>query len=887
MTSHATNFIAQFGKAGLAHDAGSASGLGQRGAALCSLAKLHLPVPPGFVLNAAACRAIASNDAVLVAEIRDQISTGLAGISSETGCFLGDQKNLLLLSVRPSAPAALPGTLEAVLNLGINDETVEGLGKTAGDHAFAHECYRRLIQNYAHVVMGDDPAAFEDLLSLYIEESGYVSARELKAADAAELTQRFKAQVESSNDRIFPQNVHDQLWTTIVALVRGWNGPRAKTQRKIHGVTEDAGLAIVVQAMVFGNQSEKSGAGRASSRHPQTGQKLIQGEYLNDAQGPDLDARLGQSWALAGPSPSLQVGLPAAFAGLQSALDAIENELADAVEVDFTTAQGALWLLDVRPARRNTAANLKIITDLVAQQRISENQALMRIDPFGLDQLLHSTLDPMAKREVLAQGLGASPGAASGMIIFDAAEARTLVGQGHHVILVRTETAPEDIKGLHVADGVLTTRGGMTSHAAVIARGMGKPCVSGASSLKIDVIEGLLKAPGMTLRRGDIITIDGSSGQILKGEVAVLKPTLSGDFATVLGWADHVRRLAVRANAETAHDAKIALDFGAEGIGLSRTEHMFFEGDRIIAMREMIVADTEKERRAALAKILPMLRADFEELFIIMAGRPVTIRLLDPPLHEFLPSQDDEIEALAKVLKAEPAAFRRRVLELREQNPMLGHRGVRLLLSYPEITDMQARAIFEAAAMAAQKTGRAPIAEIMVPLVASRAELNAVRVRIDAVAKDVARETNQQLFYLVGTMIELPRAALKAADIAEAAEFFSFGTNDLTQTTYGISRDDSARFLGEYTTRQIFPRDPFVSLDLEGVGELISLAVERGRQGRKDLQLGICGEHGGDPDSINFFEAVGLDYISCSPFRVPIARLAAAQSRLRLLDNKL
>ena len=860
----------------------SAADLGERGMALCTMADLHLPVPPGFVLTATACRAIAGGDAAALAAIKAEINSGLAAIEAETGCALGDRRKLLLLAVRPSLPAALPGTLEALLNLGLNDETVEGLGTSAGDHTFAHECYRRFIQNYAHVVMGDDPAAFEDLLSLFIEERGYVSSREIKGSDGPELTQRFKAQIQSSNDRIFPQDVREQLWNAIAGLVRGWNGPRAKAQRKLHGLKDDTGFAIVVEAMVFGNQNEASGTGHAASRHPKTGERVLQGEYLEDAQGPDLDARLRQSTPLSGPVPSLETALPEAYATLVAALEKLEHERRDAVEVDFTIAQGSPWLLDLRPARRTTAANLKILTDLVAQGRISETDALLRIDPLQLDQLLHSTLDPTAKREVVAQGLGASPGAASGMIIFDADEARTLAGQGHHVILVRTETAPEDIKGLHLADGVLTTRGGMTSHAAVIARGMGKPCVSGASSLKIDTAEGVLKAPGMTLHKGDVITIDGSSGQVLKGPVAVIKPSLSGDFATVLGWADKTRRMAVRANAETLHDAKLARDFGAEGIGLSRTEHMFFEGDRIIAMREMILADTEKDRRTALAKILPMLREDFVGLFSIMVAKPVTIRLLDPPLHEFLPSQNDEIEALAKSLGVNPASFKRRLAELREQNPMLGHRGVRLLLSYPEITDMQARAIFEAAAHVQAQSGQAPIAEIMVPLVASRAELSAVRLRIDAVAKDVARETGQKLDYLVGTMIELPRAALKAADIAEAAEFFSFGTNDLTQTTYGISRDDSARFIGEYTTRQIFPRDPFVSLDVEGVGELISMAVERGRQGRADLKLGICGEHGGDPDSIAFFERVGLDYISCSPFRVPIARLAAAQAHLRI-----
>ncbi len=879
------SLIATFGASSAKSTDLSALDLGERGAALCAMADLHLAVPPGFVLSTKACCAIAAGEAAEIANLKTEITKGLATIERETGCALGDRKNLLLLAVRPSLPAALPGTLEALLNLGLNDETVEGLGASAGDLAFAHECYRRFIQNYAHVVMGDDPAAFEDLLSLFIEERGYVSSREIKSSDGPELTQRFKAQIQSSNDRIFPQSVHEQLWNAIAGLVRAWQGPRAKAQRKLHGLKDDTGFAIIVQAMVFGNQNEGSGTGHAASRHPQTGESALHGEYLEDAQGPDLDARLRQSTLLSGAGVSLEATLPDAHATLVTALNKLEHERRDAVEVDFTIAQGSLWLLDLRPARRTTAANLKILTDLVAQKRITEEQALLRIDPLQLDQLLHSTLDPAAKREVVAQGLGASPGAASGMIIFDADEARTLAGQGHHVILVRTETAPEDIKGLHLADGVLTTRGGMTSHAAVIARGMGKPCVSGASSLKIDTAEGVLKAPGMTLHKGDIITIDGSSGQVLKGQVAVIKPSLSGDFATVLGWADKSRRMKVRANAETLHDAKLARDFGAEGIGLSRTEHMFFEGDRIIAMREMILADSEKERRAALAKILPMLREDFVGLFSIMAARPVTIRLLDPPLHEFLPSQNDEIEALAKNLGANPSNFKKRLAELREQNPMLGHRGVRLLLSYPEITDMQARAIFEAAALVQAQSGKAPIAEIMVPLVAARAELSAVRARIDAVAKDVARETGQKIEYMVGTMIELPRAALKAADIAEVAEFFSFGTNDLTQTTYGISRDDSARFIGEYTNRQIFPRDPFVSLDVEGVGELITMAVERGRQGRPDIQLGICGEHGGDPDSIAFFEQAGLDYISCSPFRVPIARLAAAQAFLKF-SNK-
>jgi pyruvate,orthophosphate dikinase len=876
MKQNAPSLIARFGKNSAE---GETAALGQKGAALCKMAKLGLPVPPGFVLTFEACHLIAAGDVEAITDLKYQIENSLQILSEETGCTIGDPKRLLLLAVRPSTPMTLPGTLEAVLNVGLNDETVEGLAKSSGDPGFAHECYRRFIQNYAHVVMGDDPAAFEDLLSLFIEERGYVSATEIKTSDARELTTRFKSQLESHGRQAFPQDVAEQLWSTVSALVRGWNGPRAKAHRKLHGVDAGAGIAIIVEAMVFGNQVDASGAGLATSRHPQTGEPVLQGEYLPQAQGPDLVARLRQSWTL---TNGFAAAMPEAFAALEQGVAKLEHETRDAVEVDFTVAQGQIWFLDAKPARRTTAAAIKILADMVRSGRISEAQALLRIDPLSLDQLLHSTLDPEAKREIIAAGLPASPGAASGIIIFDSAEARILVGQGQRVILVRPETTPEDIKGVHVVDGVLTTRGGMTSHAAVIARGMGKPCVAGASSLKIDAAEGTLKAPGLTLRKGDMITIDGGSGHVLKGEVAAIKPSLSGDFATLLGWADKARRMAVRANAETPHDARIARDFGAEGIGLSRTEHMFFEGNRIIAMREMILADTEKERRAALAKILPMLRADFEALFAIMAGLPVTIRLLDPPLHEFLPSGAEEIDAVAKSMGAEPAILRKRLGELHEQNPMLGHRGVRLLLSYPEITEMQARAIFEAAVNVQKTSGQAPIAEIMVPLVSSHTELGAVRARIDAVAADVKRETGRSVTYLVGTMIELPRAALRAEDIAKSADFFSFGTNDLTQTTYGISRDDSARFIGEYTARGIFPRDPFISLDVDGVGELISFAVERGRKGRPDLSLGICGEHGGDPDSIAFCEAAGLDYVSCSPFRVPIARLAAAQASLKM-----
>ena len=875
MSNKRSNFIASFGATGARGTSLAPAALGKRGAALCAMVTSHLPVPPGFVLNTEACRTLALGDAQSHEQIKALMMQGIAGIEAETGFALGDKKRLLLLAIRPSPPLSLPGTLEAVLNLGLNDETVQGLAVSAADPAFAHECYRRFIQNYAHVVLGDDLASFDDLLNLFVEERGYHSPAQIRGIDGPELATRFKAEIEANGGRTFPQAVDEQLWNSVMAMARGWNGPRSRMQRKLHGLKDEAGIAIVVQAMVFGNQSERSGAGQAASHNMHSGEQELNGLYLSNAQGSDLDMPLRQSQALS--------KLPSeAFLKLADALQQMEAATHDAVEVDFTLADGALWLLDQRAAKRSTAANLKILTSLVTDKKLGPEEALMRIDPFALDQLLHASIAPDAKREIIGQGLAASPGAATGQISFDANEARTLAAQGHSIILVRTETAPEDIKGLHMAAGVLTTRGGMTSHAAVIARGMGKPCVSGASALRIDASAGTLTAQNLILKAGDIITIDGSSGHVLKGAVPLVAPSLSGDFATVLGWADKIRRLKVRANAETVHDAKIAASFGAEGIGLARAEHMFFEGTRISAIREMIMADSEKERRAALSQILPMLRADFAELFTIMPGKPVTIRLLDPPLHEFLPTQPEDIEALARSLDVDASGFKKRVMELRETNPMLGHRGVRLLLSYPEITDMQARAIFEAAAHVAKQTAQPPIVEIMVPLVASRGELELVRARIEAVARDVSAETQQKINYSIGTMIELPRAALKATDIAGAAEFFSFGTNDLTQTTYGISRDDSARFIGEYTRRAIFDRDPFVSLDVDGVGELITIAVERGRKGRADLMLGVCGEHGGDPDSITFFEEVGLDYVSCSPYRVPVARLAAAQARLKL-----
>jgi pyruvate, orthophosphate dikinase len=847
---------------------------GTKAKMLCQASAIGIPVPAGFVMSPELCRLLSDKNTVALPE--DFLGV-LEKLQSACGRSLDAAEKPMLLAIRTSASSNIPGTGEAVLNIGLGDETVEALARDLGDLRLAYNLYCRFIQNYAQIVMGDDPTVFEDILALYMEEHGYVSDTELQGSDMREVSARFKAQYESNNGEEFPQNSIAQIKATCAALQRAWAAPRARTHRKLQGISEDQGLAIIVQAMVSGELGDGAGAGRVCTRHPQTGNAQLVGEFLLHASGPDLVARLRPSMSIA----DMTAAWPGTGQALADIMQQLERLACDGLDADFVVENTQLWLLSAKPCRRSSRAGLRIAIDFADQGLLSREQVILRIDPLSLDQLLHSTIDPDEKRNVIATGLPASPGAVSGLVIFDAEEARALAEQGRRVILVRPETLPEDIRGLHAAEGVLTTRGGMTSHAAVIARGMGKPCVTGASTLRIDTKEGTLTAPGMVLKRYDVITLDGSTGQILKGAVPTLTPEVSGDFATLLQWADSARRMQVRANAETVQDARMAKAFGAEGIGLCRTEHMFFEGDRLVAMREMILADKEKDRRTALAKVLPMLRGDFISLFEIMAGLPVTIRLLDPPLHEFLPDGGAELDAVAKSLGADPIVLRRRVSELHEQNPMLGHRGVRLLLSYPEIVDMQARAIFEAVAQVQKASGTPPIPEIMVPLVASRMELDLVRKRIDAAAIAVEKETGVVLAYRVGTMIELPRAALKAGDIAQSAEFFSFGTNDLTQTTFGISRDDSARFISEYQAKGIFNRDPFVTLDVEGVGELIDLAVKRGRAARPDIHLGICGEHGGDPDSIAFCEANHLDYVSCSPYRVPIARLASAQASLR------
>jgi pyruvate,orthophosphate dikinase len=822
-------------------------------------------------------------------ELDQQVQTALDQVAERTGRVFGGAEKPLLVSVRSGARASMPGMMDTVLNLGLNDETVQAIAREAGDERFAYDSYRRFIQMYSDVVLGVDHGFFEEILEDKKADLGVEVDTALSADDWKDVIALYKAKVEEELGEPFPQDPREQLWGAISAVFSSWMNARAITYRRLHNIPAQWGTAVNVQAMVFGNMGETSATGVAFTRNPSTGEKKLYGEFLVNAQGEDVVAgiRTPQNIteeariAAGSDKPSLEKVMPEAFADFLKVADRLEQHYRDMQDLEFTIERGKLWMLQTRSGKRTAKAALKMAVEMAAEGLITEEEAVLRIDPAALDQLLHPTIDPRAERIVIGQGLPASPGAATGEIVFSSEDAEQAKAEGRNVILVRVETSPEDIHGMHAAEGILTTRGGMTSHAAVVARGMGKPCVSGAGSLRVDYRNGTMLAAGQTFKKGDVITVDGGNGQVLKGKVAMLQPELSGDFGKLMEWADKTRRMKVRANAETPADARTARSFGAEGIGLCRTEHMFFEGERIIAMREMILADKEDGRRAALAKLLPMQRSDFVELFEIMKGLPVTIRLLDPPLHEFLPRTDEEVAEVASAMGVDADRLRERADSLHEFNPMLGHRGCRLAVSYPEIAEMQARAIFEAAIEAGKKTGEHVVPEVMVPLVGLKAELDFVKARIDAVAKEVIGESGIQIDYMVGTMIELPRAALRAAEIAETAEFFSFGTNDLTQTTFGISRDDAAPFLSTYQSRGVIEQDPFVSLDFDGVGELIQIAAERGRKTRDKLKLGICGEHGGDPASISFCEQTGLDYVSCSPFRVPIARLAAAQAAAR------
>ena len=862
--------------------------LGGTGAGLAEMANLGVPVPPGFTITTAVCTHYYDNGKTYPANLREQVTAALARVGRLAGKTFGDSENPLLVSVRSGARASMPGMMDTVLNLGLNDETLVALAKKSGDTRFAYDSYRRFITMYSDVVLGVGHHHFEEILDEHKDRHGYTLDTELSAEDWVELVGRYKERLEDERGEAFPQDPHKQLWGAISAVFGSWMNQRAITYRRLYNIPESWGTAVNVQAMVFGNMGETSATGVAFTRNPSTGERRLYGEFLINAQGEDVVAGIrtpqeiteSARQEVGSNKPSMEKALPGAFKELTRIYGRLERHYRDMQDLEFTVEQGNLWMLQTRSGKRTAKAALKIAVELANEGFITRKEAVARIEPAALDQLLHPTIDPNAERKVIATGLPASPGAASGEIVLSADEAETLKAEDKKIILVRVGTSPEDIHGMHAAEGILTTRGGLTSHAAVVARGMGKPCVSGAGSLRVDYSAGTVSVAGHTLRQGDVITIDGSTGQVLVGRVPMTEPALSGEFATLMDWADDVRKLGVRANADTPNDARVALKFGAEGIGLCRTEHMFFDEDRILAVREMILADDEQSRRTALDKLLPMQRADFIELFEIMQGLPVTIRLLDLPLHEFLPHGEDEVAEVAVAMKADPKKLADRARELHEFNPMLGFRGCRLALAYPEIAEMQARAIFEAAVAAAKRTGRPVVPEVMVPLIASKTELDLVKARIDAIAETVALETDTRVHYQFGTMIELPRASLRAAEIAQSAEFFSFGTNDLTQTTYGISRDDSASFLGTYMARGILAVDPFVSIDREGVGELMRIGVERGRATRAKLKVGICGEHGGDPASIAFCHELGLDYVSCSPFRVPIARLAAAQAAL-------
>ena len=862
--------------------------LGGKGAGLAEMANLGLPVPPGFTITTAVCSHYYENGKTYPKDLEKQVAAALAEVGRITSRMFGDSDNPLLVSVRSGARASMPGMMDTVLNLGLNDATVDALAKKSGDRRFAYDSYRRFITMYSDVVLGLGHHHFEEILDNHKDKNGYTLDPDLSADDWVELVARFQERIEEEHGEPFPQDPQQQLWGALGAVFGSWMNQRAITYRRLHHIPESWGTAVNVQAMVFGNMGETSATGVAFTRNPSTGEKKLYGEFLINAQGEDVVAGIRTPQEITeaarqeagSDKPSMEKAMPEAFKELRRIYGALEKHYRDMQDLEFTVEQGKLWMLQTRSGKRTAKAALKVAVELANEGLVSKDEAVTRIDPASLDQLLHPTIDPSATRKVIATGLPASPGAASGEIVFSSDEAEALKAQGRKVILVRVETSPEDIHGMHAAEGILTTRGGMTSHAAVVARGMGKPCVSGAGNLRVDYAANAMSAGGVTLKKGDVVTIDGSTGQVLAGKVPMLEPELSGEFATVMSWADAKRRLKVRANADTPNDARVAMKFGAEGIGLCRTEHMFFDEDRIRAVREMILADDDKARRAALAKLLPMQRADFVALFEIMGGLPVTIRLLDPPLHEFLPHSKDEIAEVAQAMGADPRRLEDRARELHEFNPMLGFRGCRIAIAYPEIAEMQARAIFEAAVAAGKRTGKPVVPEVMVPLIATRAEFDLVKARIDAMAQAVAKETGARLDYQVGTMIELPRSALLAGEIAETAEFFSFGTNDLTQTTFGISRDDAASFLGIYAAKGILKVDPFVTLDRDGVGELVRIAAERGRKARPDLKLGICGEHGGDAASVAFCHEIGLDYVSCSPFRVPIARLAAAHAAL-------
>ncbi|MBO6485126.1 MAG: pyruvate, phosphate dikinase [Pelagibacteraceae bacterium] len=863
--------------------------LGGKGANLAEMARLGLPVPPGFTISTQMCKIFYESKKKLPAKIYSEIKKELKKIELKTKKKFGDNTNPLLVSVRSGSRASMPGMMDTILNLGLNDKTTEALSKKTSNKRFARDSYRRFIQMYGNVVLGIKSHLFEEIIDNYKLTKGVLLDTELDSDDWDGLIKNFKNLILEKTKKNFPQDVYEQLFGAIKAVFLSWESKRAKTYRKFNQIPDDWGTAVNVQSMVFGNMGNDCATGVAFTRDPSTGENKFFGEYLINAQGEDVVAgsrtpryitKKAKEDAGA-KEDSMEEIMPKVFKELKNIFTKLEKHYRDMQDIEFTVENNKLWMLQTRTGKRTAKAAIKIAVDMVKEKLISKKEAILRIDPSTLDTLLHPTLDEKAEKKVIAKGLPASPGAASGKVVFTADEAEKMNNQKEDSILVRVETSPEDIHGMHAAKGILTARGGMTSHAAVVARGMGRPCVSGSGEINIDYESKEFKAGNLTIKEGDVITIDGGTGRVIQGSVPTVKPDISGYFSIIMKWADEFRKLKIRTNAETPQDTKMARKFGAEGIGLCRTEHMFFDDERILSVRQMILSKDLDDRKTALDKLLPFQKNDFKEIFKIMKGLPVTVRLLDPPLHEFLPKTDKDMEAVARALNSEIKEIKNRVAELHELNPMLGHRGCRLGISFPEIYEMQCRAIFTALIECKKEKIESIIPEIMIPLVSTEDELGIMRKLVNKVADDLQKEYKIKINYFVGTMIELPRAALQAAPISKYADFFSFGTNDLTQTTFGISRDDSGKFLDDYLDHKIFDNDPFVSIDRDGVGELVKIASQRGRKQNKKLKLGICGEHGGDPKSIEFCSKVGLNYVSCSPYRVPIARLAAAQAELR------
>ena len=863
--------------------------LGGKGANLSEMIRIGLPVPPGFTITTAACNEFYKLDQNYPAELKDQVSEAIKKVETRIKKVFGDENDPLLVSVRSGARVSMPGMMDTVLNLGLNDKTVVGLAKKTNNETFAYDSYRRFIQMYSNVVLNVDHHNFEDLIENYKLTKGVVLDTELTADDWKSLIVSFREQIQKEIGKDFPQDVHEQLWGAVGAVFQSWRNQRAKTYRKLNNIPEEWGTAVNVQSMVFGNMGSDCATGVAFTRNPSTGENSFYGEYLINAQGEDVVAgirtpqNITKKARLESGSEelSMEESMPDVYQELVSIYLKLEKHYRDMQDIEFTVENKKLWMLQTRSGKRTAKAGIKIAVDMVEEKLINKDEALLRIDPKILDTLLHPTLDPKAKKDVIAKGLPASPGAASGKVTFTADDAETLKAQNQKTILVRLETSPEDIHGMNAAEGILTCRGGMTSHAAVVARGMGRPCVSGAGTIQIDYKAKNFRVGDREVKEGDIITIDGSTGEVMVGEVTTIKPDISGDFSTIMSWADEARTLKIRTNAETPLDTKVAREFGAEGIGLCRTEHMFFDEERILYVRQMILSKNIEDRNKALKNILPYQKKDFAEIFKTMHGLPVTVRLLDPPLHEFLPKSEKEINSVAKILNISEREIQNRIADLHEENPMLGHRGCRLAISYPEIYEMQCEAIFEALVECDKDKSEPVIPEIMIPLISTAKELEILKALVERKATEVQAKHGVSIKYLIGTMIEIPRAALNAFDIAKHADFFSFGTNDLTQTTLGISRDDSGKFLDDYVNNNIFAIDPFVSIDVNGVGQLVKLACEQGMKQNKNIKLGICGEHGGDPDSIDFCHNAGLNYVSCSPYRVPIARLAAAQAKIR------